>query len=97
MRIAPGEIDVARDLTDLGFDSLMGMSLKLAMEERLGTATPISSVGDGMTLSRLAHLIVASAISDVQSDDTDQMAARHLSDTDMPEDLKKEIAHVASR
>ena len=50
-----------------------------------------------MTLSRLAHLIVASAISDVQSDDTDQMAARHLSDTDMPEDLKKEIAHVASR
>lgn len=97
MRIAPGEIDVARDLTDLGFDSLMGMSLKLAMEERLGMATPITSVGDGMTLSRLAHLIVTSAASDTQSDETDVMAARHLSDTDMPEDLKREIANVASR
>lgn len=97
MRIAPGEIDVNRGLTDLGFDSLMGMSLKLAMEERLGTAAPISSVGDGMTLSRLTHLIMMSAKSGSHEDEADVMAERHLSEVNIPSKLKDEISNAATR
>ncbi|MBT8460232.1 MAG: SDR family NAD(P)-dependent oxidoreductase, partial [Boseongicola sp.] len=97
MRIAPGEIDVNRDLTDLGFDSLMGMNLKLAMEERLGTATPIASVGDGMTLSRLTHLILTSAQSETHENEADVMADRHLTDLNIPEKLKNEISSAAKR
>ncbi|WP_172294614.1 type I polyketide synthase [Pseudoruegeria sp. HB172150] len=96
MRIAPSEIDVDRELVELGFDSLMGMSLKLAMEERLGTATPMTSIADAMTLSKLAHSIVASAIAGKEDTVTETMAERHLTESDLPEELRQKIADAAA-
>ncbi|MDJ1018019.1 MAG: type I polyketide synthase [Paracoccaceae bacterium] len=96
MRTGPAEIDVDRELVDLGFDSLMGMSLKLAMEERLQSAMPITSVADGMTLSKLAHAIVTSSQNGNGGSVTDSMADRHLTESDLPSDLKTMIADAAS-
>ncbi len=96
MRTGPSEIDVDRELVDLGFDSLMGMSLKLAMEERLGSTTPLTSVADGMTLSRLTHAIVTNAVEGVSDSVTDSMAERHLTDSDLPTEVKAKIANAAA-
>ncbi|RMF38611.1 MAG: SDR family NAD(P)-dependent oxidoreductase [Alphaproteobacteria bacterium] len=53
------DIDPYQPLTELGFDSLMAMDLKLAAEESMGVTIPILSVGDGMTLVQLSQRIVA--------------------------------------
>ena len=95
MRIAPSEIDVDRELVDLGFDSLMGMSLKMAMEERLGTATPITSVAHGMTLSKLAYGIVSGAASGTSESVETSMAERHLTESALPTQVLDEIANAA--
>ena len=96
MHIAPSEIDMDRSLTELGFDSLMGLNLKMAMEQRLGRSTPLTSVGDGMTLSRLAHKIVAGAGQGETDATANDMAERHLADAAVPEDLKQRILNVAA-
>ena len=96
MRIAPSEIDVDRELVDLGFDSLMGMNLKMAMEERLGSATPLTSVADGMTLSRLAHAIVSSAIDGTSETVEGTMAERHLTESNLPTETIAKITDAAA-
>ncbi|MCG6883121.1 MAG: SDR family NAD(P)-dependent oxidoreductase, partial [Silicimonas sp.] len=95
MRIAPAEIDVDRELVDLGFDSLMGMSLKMAMEERMGAATPLTSVAHGMTLSKLAHAIVSGAASGTSESVETSMAERHLTESALPTEVLDEIANAA--
>ncbi|HEU0223510.1 MAG TPA: beta-ketoacyl reductase, partial [Paracoccaceae bacterium] len=53
------DIDPYQPLTELGFDSLMAMDLKLAAEEAMGVSIPLLSIGDGMTLAQLSARIVA--------------------------------------
>ncbi len=53
------EIDPSRPLADLGFDSLMGMELKLSAEEKFGAALSGLSLSDGATLRSLAARMVA--------------------------------------
>ncbi|MEM6482521.1 MAG: acyl carrier protein, partial [Pseudomonadota bacterium] len=96
MRIAPMEIDADRPLSEMGFDSLMGMNLKLAIEERLGTVTQMNSIADGMTLAHLAALIVKSAGTADEISATENMAERHLTEIDLPEVLKRKISSDAS-
>jgi acyl transferase domain-containing protein/NADPH:quinone reductase-like Zn-dependent oxidoreductase/acyl carrier protein len=52
------DIDPYQPLTELGFDSLMAMDLKLAAEEAMGVTIPLLSIGDGMTLVQLSARIV---------------------------------------
>jgi len=96
MHITPSEVDVDRELVELGFDSLMGLSLKMAMEERLGSSTPITSVADGMTLSRLAHKIVAGAVDGKTDNSVDTMAERHLTESDLPDEIMQKISNAAA-
>jgi NADPH:quinone reductase-like Zn-dependent oxidoreductase/acyl carrier protein len=53
------EIDPARPLAELGFDSLMGMELKLSAEEKFGATMSGLSLADGATLRSLAARMVA--------------------------------------
>ncbi|MEM0949215.1 MAG: type I polyketide synthase [Pseudomonadota bacterium] len=97
MNISPSEIDIDRELVDLGFDSLMGMNLKLAIEQRLGQSAPIASIADGMTLSRLAFKIVSGTAQGTTQDITDDMAERHLEEAEMPQELKERILNAAAQ
>lgn len=82
LRQPVADIDPLQPLTDLGFDSLMAMDLKLAAEERFGVTIPLLSVGDGMTLAQLAARMVRqirgereTATGDAEGD---RIAAQHL-------------------
>ncbi len=84
LRQAVGDIDPYQPLTELGFDSLMAMDLKLAAEEAMGVTIPLLSIGDGMTLVQLSARIVAQLRGEAGASTGDQMAdrivARHLGD-----------------
>lgn len=54
LRLPPEELDAARPLADLGFDSLMAMDLRLAAEEALGVDIPLMSASGGASLNDLA-------------------------------------------
>ena len=80
------EVDPARPLNDLGFDSLMGVELKLSAEEKYGVALPGLSIGDGATLTTIAARVAAD-LTAAQADRTDagaapdvvgELAARHV-------------------
>ncbi len=58
LRIAPEKISEHRVLNDLGFDSLMGVELTTAVEQRLNVKLPIMALNDGPTVAKLAILIV---------------------------------------
>ena len=52
----PGsEIDPHMPLTDMGFDSLMAVNLRLSTEEKFDIRLPLLALADGMTLAQLAR------------------------------------------
>jgi phthiocerol/phenolphthiocerol synthesis type-I polyketide synthase C len=59
LRQTPEDIDPQRPLSEMGFDSLMGMELKLSAEERYGVSLPVFSLSDGATLATLAARVLA--------------------------------------
>jgi acyl transferase domain-containing protein/NADPH:quinone reductase-like Zn-dependent oxidoreductase/acyl carrier protein/short-subunit dehydrogenase len=59
LRIANDSIDVRRPLTDLGMDSLMGLELRMTIEERLGVELPLVALTAGKSLSDIVGHIVA--------------------------------------
>jgi len=84
LRQPTGEIDPSRPLADLGFDSLMGMELKLSAEEKYGVALPALSLGDGATLTGVAARIVSDLrrgpAAPAADATLDALAARHVDD-----------------
>ncbi len=58
LRIPAAQIDRAKPLSDIGVDSLMGVELRLAAEERLGVEIPLMSIGGAGSLNDLAGRIV---------------------------------------
>lgn len=77
------EVDPTRPLGDLGFDSLMGVELKLSAEEKYGVALPGLSIGDGATLTTIAARVAADLMSahpdgGAAPDVVETLAARHV-------------------
>jgi acyl carrier protein len=58
LRQPPEEIDPHRPLSELGFDSLMAVELKLAAEEKHAVAVPVLSIAEGVSLASLARRLV---------------------------------------
>jgi acyl carrier protein len=54
LRLAAEEVDPAQPLTDMGFDSLMAVDLRMAAEEALGVDIPLMSIAGGATLHDVA-------------------------------------------
>lgn len=54
LRLAVEEVDPAQPLTDMGFDSLMAVDLRMAAEEALGVDIPLMSIAGGATLHDVA-------------------------------------------
>jgi acyl carrier protein len=83
LRLPPEAVSPTRPLTELGFDSLMAVELKLSAEEKFGVALPALALSDGATLSALA----AKAAADLRgggaaaSDASSALVARHAGGT----------------
>jgi acyl carrier protein len=87
LRIAPDKIDTARSVQQMGFDSLMGVELVVAVESRFGTRLPVMALSDSPTLTKLA----ASIIAQLRQEETASNGAGRADAT------RAQIARVASQ
>ena len=71
------EIDPHRPLSEIGFDSLMAVELRMSIEERTGLSLPLLSLADATTLADVAVKVVALA---QDSGDVDPEAEGGLED-----------------
>lgn len=79
------EIDPRRPLSEIGFDSLMAVELRMSIEERTGLQLPLLSLADATTLADVAVKVVALAQSGdapAADDDAgiDDLIDRHLTE-----------------
>ena len=86
LRLAPEKITNDQNLAQLGLDSLMGVELALALEERLGVKLPAFLLSEGPTSARLAqrlaHMLLKEAANegDAPSLDFGAQQLQHLAD-----------------
>jgi acyl transferase domain-containing protein/NADPH:quinone reductase-like Zn-dependent oxidoreductase/acyl carrier protein/NADP-dependent 3-hydroxy acid dehydrogenase YdfG len=80
LRLPPSTIQPTARLTEIGVDSLMGVELRLAIEERFGAHVPMLAITDQTTLSSLSDIILqAIGIAPAAATATlaEQLAARY--------------------
>jgi len=58
LRIAPDRIDASLSMQQMGLDSLMGVELVVAVENRFGTRLPVMALSDSPTIAKLAAWII---------------------------------------
>ncbi|GAB5374163.1 MAG: type I polyketide synthase [Acuticoccus sp.] len=80
LKMPASEIDGHKPLTALGMDSLMGVELRMAAEQRLGIDIPLMSLAAGATLTDLSKRVVQRVRGDeaLVGDDAEAAASRHL-------------------
>jgi phthiocerol/phenolphthiocerol synthesis type-I polyketide synthase C len=59
LRIAPEKIDPNLSMQHMGLDSLMGVELAVAVENRFGTRLPVMALSDSPTVAKLALWIIS--------------------------------------
>ncbi|MEM0907688.1 MAG: SDR family NAD(P)-dependent oxidoreductase, partial [Pseudomonadota bacterium] len=86
LKMSPSDIDAHKPLTALGMDSLMGVELRMAAEQRLGIDIPLMSLAAGVTVADLSKKVVERVRGEAAlvGEDAEAMASRHLG-----EDLEK--------
>ncbi len=85
LRLSREKLDVERSIFDLGMDSLMGMELVLAIEERFGVKLPVMALTEGANILRIAERI------------TDHLSDEELDvENDSKQSDKVNIAHEES-
>jgi len=72
LRLPREKLDVERSIFDLGMDSLMGMELVLAIEERFGVKLPVMALTEGANIIRIAERITEQLSAD-DSDNNDSL------------------------
>ncbi|MEM8551398.1 MAG: SDR family NAD(P)-dependent oxidoreductase [Pseudomonadota bacterium] len=85
LKLPASEIDGHKPLTALGMDSLMGVELRMAAEQRLGIDIPLMSLAAGATLVDLARKVVERARGEdaCLDETTEAVASRHVSEDDL--------------
>lgn len=96
------EIDPRRPLSEIGFDSLMAVELRMSIEERTGLTLPLLSLADATTLSDVAVKVVALAqggdMPDGGADDgMEDLIDRHLKDDVKVDDTKRDAVKKIAR
>jgi acyl carrier protein len=59
LRIAPEKIDATVSMQHMGLDSLMGVELAVAVENRFGLRLPVMALSDSPTVEKLAGWIIS--------------------------------------
>jgi phthiocerol/phenolphthiocerol synthesis type-I polyketide synthase C len=94
LRMAPDKIDATLSVQQMGLDSLMGVELAVAVENRFGTRLPVMALADSPTLEKLAVWIIAQlrgeeASTDARHDETraqiEMVASQHAADVPVAE------------
>ena len=87
LRLPREKLDIEQSVFDLGMDSLMGMELVLAIEERFAVKLPVMALTEGANIQRIAERI------------TEQLAGVDSSETDTSnvDENKDSISMAASR
>jgi phthiocerol/phenolphthiocerol synthesis type-I polyketide synthase C len=58
LHVSPDRLDAQRPLQEIGMDSLMGMELVAAVENRFGVTLPLMALSEGLTVERLVQMMV---------------------------------------
>ncbi|WP_151244913.1 beta-ketoacyl reductase, partial [Bordetella bronchiseptica] len=96
LRVPMDRLDASRSVYDMGLDSLMGVELVVALENRCGLKLPVMALSESPTIEQLAERLVAllRGESDTPADATAaqvrQVAAQHAAD--VPADSLAEFA-----
>ncbi|RVU83382.1 SDR family NAD(P)-dependent oxidoreductase [Leucothrix sargassi] len=80
LRMSAEKIDVTSPVFDLGMDSLMGMELLLAIEERFKAKLPIMTLTEGGSIQKIADKIYAKMNDGTKQESDDSvthLAAKH--------------------
>lgn len=87
LRVAPDKIDATRSIYDMGLDSLMGVELVVALENRFGIRLPVMALNESPTPAKLAErlvLLLRDEHGDVQDDavaaSVQQVVASHAAE-----------------
>ena len=97
LHIPPEKVDQHKPVFELGMDSLMGVELALAIEEKLAIKLPLMSLAEGATIAKLAtkviDLIQGTEFSDAE-DKIQAFASRHednLENIGISKDVAKKL------
>jgi phthiocerol/phenolphthiocerol synthesis type-I polyketide synthase C len=96
-RCAPSEIDSRRPFVEIGFDSLMAMSLKVAAEDRLGTDVPIRTLADDLSPAKLVQDLFDGLGGNGAIELHDELSEKHLTQTEISDHQREEILTRARR
>ena len=86
LRMPADKVDPARSVYDMGLDSLMGVELVVALENRFGIRLPVMALNDNATLDKLASRLIEllhqeeTAPHDEVAGQVAQVAAQHARD-----------------
>lgn len=58
LRVSPDKIEATRSVYDMGLDSLMGVELVVALENRFGVRLPVMALNESPTPAKLAERLV---------------------------------------
>ncbi|MEO8530228.1 MAG: type I polyketide synthase, partial [Deltaproteobacteria bacterium] len=98
MLCAPSDIDARRPLGQLGFDSLMAMNLRIAVEEKFGLQIPVMALAEDVTLTSLATRILDGVTRHATDDETiAEMSSRHLGVDGLSHETVAKIAETVRK
>lgn len=87
LRVSPDKIEATRSVYDMGLDSLMGVELVVALENRFGIRLPVMALNESPTPAKLAErlvLLLRDEHSDAQGDavaaSVQQVVASHAAE-----------------
>ena len=104
LRVAPERIDALRSVYDMGLDSLMGVELVVALEQRFGQRLPVMALSESATIDKLARRLVvllrgdesAAAQAPAIASQIEQVVAQHAVDVPM-EAIADFASHIEQR
>ncbi|ARP94077.1 type I polyketide synthase [Bordetella genomosp. 13] len=97
LRVPAEKIDPERSIYDMGLDSLMGVELVVALENRFGIRLPVMALNESPTISRLARKLIellrgeGAEQPDAVTSQVAQVVAQHVDD-DVPSEVVAQIA-----
>lgn len=96
LRVPMDRLDASRSVYDMGLDSLMGVELVVALENRCGLKLPVMALSESPTIEQLAERLVSllrgesDPTADATAAQVRQVAAQHAAD--VPADSLAEFA-----
>jgi phthiocerol/phenolphthiocerol synthesis type-I polyketide synthase C len=96
LRIAPEKLEAQRPIHEMGFDSLMGVELVVAVENRFGVRLPVLTLNESPTVTKLAERVIGQLRGE-EADATRQQIERIASQHDVSLPSVEEVERIADQ